>query len=513
MVSTASPAPASPAPTDPAPAVPAAAAPGAAGTPGTGRATSALGDPGAAVAPTYGWDTVSAVQAVQVNAAIVAAGSSPASFDYQPADPSEPALHGTFGAWQVTTGGDGRNLRMTVPMPTVTFAATTLTDVVATIEITLTDLPHTDAPPPPRGTLRKLVAQTTTTDPVHEPVVVVVDLSAAHPLGLIQKAVVSAGFSAWVNAHLDAFTHVFAVVNIDDEIDADAQWAFAVPSYLDYSYLDGDSLDTSTFAVLCTTGGRSGAALTSQVSPAAIPAGTQGGYLVSAERYLQDLLLPALEHCYAGLAATDVAVASDASSVNLVPGATVTLPPVEKDGSSYTPQLTRLDIFVQGQTLEIVSQTRTPISMGITAVTDASHWYTITLGTLPDGSQTLRYVESQPASVQHSTDQDPGVEIFEWMMIAITAIALVVAGVLTGGATFVVAAVVIGALGGLAAATPAIIAVVNTDDSPSIDALVTNTTAPVVWPDVEFHLTSAGLNESLQLGGTFAAPGAPPPSP
>lgn len=455
------------------------------------------------VAPTYGWDTVSAIPVPQVNAAIIATASSPRGFDYEPEDGTSPELHATFGPWQVTQGGDGRNLRMSVPMPSLTVGATAIADVVATIEITLAELPHAEGPPPARGSLRKLVARATTDDPINDPVVVVVDVSAPQPLGLIQKAVISAGFSAWANANLDEFTHIFTVVNIDEEVDSDAQWAFVTPSYVDYAYLDGDSAATSTFAVLCMTGGRSGDTLTSQVSPNAIPAGTGGGYLVSAERYLTDLMMPALGHCYSGLTSEDVSVASDASSVNLNPGATVSLAPVEHDGSSYRPQLTRLDILVRGQTVQITSQTRTEVSPGITAITDATHWYHIALATRSDGSQTLRYVEAQPASIQHSTEQAPGIEILKWMLIAATAIGVIVAGVLTDGAAFVVAAVVIGALGGLAAATPDIIATANTDDSPSVDALVANTTSPITWPEVAFHLTDARLNESLQLGGTL----------
>lgn len=452
---------------------------------------------------TYGWDTVSAIPVPHVNAAIVAAGSSPPGFEHVPADGGSAAVRATFGPWQVTSGGDGRNLRMSVPMPVVTLGTTTVEDVVATIEITLADLPHTEAVPPARGTLRKLVPRTTTHDPVDDPVVVVVDVGAPHPLGIVQRAVISAGLSAWANTNLDQFTHVFAVVNIDDEIDGDAQWAFVTPSYLDYAYLDGASADTSVFAVLCTTGGRPGDRLTPQVSPNAIPQGTGGGFLISAERYLTDLMVPALCHCYPGLDADAVSVASDASSVNLRPGVAVSLPPVSHDGSSYRPELTRLDILVRGQTVQITSQTRTAVSPGITAITDATHWYHVTLVTRDDGSQTLEYVESQPASVEHSTEQEPGIEILKWMIIAATTIGLIVAGILTDGAAFVVAAVVIGALGGLAAAAPEIIAVANTDASPSIDALVANTSAPIVWPDVAFRLSSAGLNESLQLGGTL----------
>lgn len=459
--------------------------------------------PTATAASTYNWDTAFAIPVPDVNAAIVSAGSTPNGFSFVPTGSSS-AVKATFAPWQISTGGDGKNLRMSVPMPTLTVGDKSYTDVAATIEIKLEMLPHTDVPPPPTGVLKKLVARTTTADPTTDPVVVVGENITATPsMGILDKAVFQVGFSQWINQNLGEFNHIFAVININEAIDGNAQWAFTTPSYVEYAVLEKDTLEDSVFAVLCMTGGRSGAALTPQISPNVIPPGAAGGFLLSPTRYLADLLVPSLMHCYRGLQADQVALSSDSSSVALKPNVTVDLDVVEQDGKEYQPTLTALEISVLGTIMKIASSTQTEVSPGITAFTNATHWYHIKLDNRADGTQSLKFVEAQTAVIEHYTHKSAGIEIAEILLGIITVIGVVIAGVLTDGAAFVAAAVIIGALGGLAAAAPAIIALVDEGDAPSIDALLLNTTGPITWPgSKDFPLVSATLNESLQLGGT-----------
>jgi hypothetical protein len=455
-------------------------------------------------ASTYDWDTVFALPVADVNRAIVTGKSSPRGFSYDHVEGgSRTTTSARFGDWQVAQGGDGKNLRMTIPLAEIAVGAQYFGNGTATIEVKLQYLPHTDGPAPAQGRLVKLVVRNTSSDLDNDPVVVLVgEIAGASSMGLLQQAIFQVGLGAWLNANLAAFTHVFAVVNLNDRIDQDAQWAFTKPTYVDYAYTDGATLDQSTFGVLCMTGGRRGEGLSEQISPNAIPQGSRAGFLVAPARFLTDLLLPAMLHCYKGLGTDDLLVASDASSLSLKPGRTPTLSGVEHDGTSYSPVLEELEVSLLGQSLEIRSHTKTEVSPGIWSITEATHWYAISLGSLPNGTQTLKYRETQPAQIEHTTEKSTGVVIGEIIAAVLTAVAVVVAGVLTDGAAFVVAALVIGALGGVAAATPEIIAAANTDDSPDIDALRLNVMAPVTWPDSkDFRLDFAGLNGSLQLGG------------
>jgi len=452
-------------------------------------------------ASTYNWDTVFATPATAVNAAIVAKRSSPSGFNV-PASADAPAVTARFGDWQVC-GGDGKNLRLTVPMSKLTIDSDSFDSAAATIEIKLEALPHTGLSSPPKGILKKLVPKTTTRDPVADPVVVVVSIISKPEMHLIQHAMFEEVFKKWINSNLAAFNHIFAVVNLNEDIDKNEQWAFTTPSYIEYAYLDGGTPKDSLFSVLCMTGGRSGSHLTAQVNPNAIPATCTGGYLLSPTRYLSDLLAPAMEHCYGGLTLDDIELASDSSSIGLKPDRRVPLPRIEHKGTPYTPVLTALNIKILGNTMEISSQTRTEVSPGITAITNATHWYGIRLASAGE-RQTLQYYETQPPVIVPMTEKSAGITITEIIMAIITAIGVVIAGILTEGAALIVAAVIIGALGGLAAAAPEIIRLVNTDRSPSIDALVLNATQPITWPGAnKFALQVAGLNESLQLGGTL----------
>ncbi len=459
---------------------------------------------------TYNWDTVFALPASIVNNAIIKKKSSPSRFKYSftpEGSTIESTVSANFGDWLITQGGDGKNLRMSVPLNTIavlsgTEVPTFLGSANAVIEIKLHYVPHTDAPSPKSGKLMKLVPKNILESPTDPVVTLVGEIKYQNPPGIVEKAVFEIGFRDWINANLAEFDHIFAVININDKIDSDAQWAFTKPTYTSYAFIDRDTLEDSVFGVLCMTGGRSGEKFTEQISPNAIPASSKAGFLISQRRFLDDLVKPALKLSYNGLTEDKLSISSDGTSLSLKIGETVQLKDVSHDGNKYSPLLKEFEITALGQTLKIYSHTKTEVSSGIYSISKATHWYNIKLGTKSNGKQTLKYSESQKAKITHETEKSVGVEIGEIIAGILTAIVVVIAGILTDGAAFVAAAAVIGLLGGMAAATPSIIAAANKDDSPDIDMLVINTTDPITWPDSkDFLLEYAGLNVSLQLGG------------
>jgi hypothetical protein len=111
----------------------------------------------------------------------------------------------------------------------------------------------------------------------------------------IVKAILPDLVKAWLNDHLEDFTHVFATVELNDYIDQTATWAWCKPTYTDYAYTDGPTPTTSIFGVLCMTGGRQGTTQQiQQIDPYVIPVGSIGGFLVSQQRLLEELMLPTL---------------------------------------------------------------------------------------------------------------------------------------------------------------------------------------------------------------------------
>jgi hypothetical protein len=450
---------------------------------------------------TYGWDTTFAIPVPDVNTAIVNGKSSPAGFSITE-PPANYTVNGTFGDWQVCPGGDGKAVRMLLPLTqvTITYASgkSSTYSGHAVVEVELHYIPHSSATATTDGgNPHALVVNPA---PPAVPPLAVIDLVLTPTPGTIAGALIQAALLDWGTQHLAEFAHVFAVVDLNLMVDQ-GQWGFVTPNYTSYAYLDGQDLDHSTFAVLCMTGNRTGETLTEQVSPVAIPSGSVAGFVVSQARVLYDLVRPAIMQAYPGLTDQNFLMSEDATTLYLTDGTSVALPPVQHDGSTYYPILTQLSIKSTGQILTLNSLTATDVAAGITATCEATHWYTINLGTSSNG-QTLTFVESQPPSIVHAIHQQPGSVITQLIIEIVAAIALVILTILTDGAALVVGGLVIGLILGADQIVPALIEKVNQDDSPDISLLLVNAVNPITWTaSKEFLLDYASLNVSLQLGG------------
>jgi hypothetical protein len=78
-------------------------------------------------ADTYGWDTAFAISFANANSAIASgwASVSDGAKNFSQAADDDPTFNiaGVFGAWQLTEGGDGKNIRMLVPAVSGTYKA------------------------------------------------------------------------------------------------------------------------------------------------------------------------------------------------------------------------------------------------------------------------------------------------------------------------------------------------------------------------------------------------------
>ncbi|HET7462633.1 MAG TPA: TULIP family P47-like protein, partial [Longimicrobium sp.] len=448
---------------------------------------------------TYGWDTAFAIPVPDVNRAIVDHESSPAGFSIQE---STYTVKADFGDWQITQGGDGKNVRMLLPLKHVVLHYTTTGQEYsfdsgqAVAEVELHYIPHTgDGDGDPRALVVK-----TTTDQVDTPVFSVIQMTLSPTPGTVTGALIQQALDDWGNANLDEFSHVFSVVDLNLMVDQGA-WGFVTPSYTSYAYLDGAGLDDSVFSVLCMTGQRSGAALSEQVSPHAIPAGSPAGFVVSQARTLYDLVRPAIMQAYPGLTDQNFLMNEDATELYLTDHASVSLPPVTQNGSTYYPRLTQLTVKANGALLTLTSYTETDIVTGITATCTSTHWYTLALGTSSAG-QTIVFQEAQTPDIVHDIHQSPGSQLTQLIIEIVAGIAILLLVVLTDGAALVVGGLVAGLLLGADQIVPAAIEKVNHDDSPDVSLLLVNAVHPIRWSDsTDFSLNTAALNVSLQLGG------------
>ncbi|GAB4188993.1 MAG: hypothetical protein Tsb002_15680 [Wenzhouxiangellaceae bacterium] len=475
----------------------------------TALVTSAQAD--ANTVSTHGWDTVFAIPAKDVNQAIIDQKSSPPSFDYSD---SSSRLNADFGDWQITQGGDGKNIRLAIPLKNLqlhylsTGKVVTVKSATAVAEIELEYLPHTPAvaaagsDDADTGTLMALKPKLTSDEPT-APVfdVVTVIYPDDETIGLVSKAVIQATFQEWGNANLRVFDHVFSVVDLNRRVDQ-GEWAFVTPHETSYAYLDiGDSVDTSLFGVLTMTGDRSGDTNNAQIAYDAIPSGSVAGFLISQARTLNDLIRPAIMQAYPGLTDENFQLNASQDALFLTNGAVVDLAPVHHHGSTYHPKLTRMKVSALGTLLTMTSHTETKIVDGITAECEATHWYVLELGQSKNG-QTIKFRQFQPPVIKHTINQSKGSQITQLIIAIVASVALLILAVLTDGTALIVGGLVIGLLLGADKIVPALIEKANEDDSPALDLLRINAVDPIRWPNSgQFSLDYASLNMSLQLGG------------
>lgn len=455
---------------------------------------------------THGWDTVFSIPVPDVNKAIVDKKSSPADFSFT--DPTNTfKLEGTFGDWQMVQGGDGKEVRLNLPLTTIdlTFLSNGQKLSFAgncVIGIELHYVPHTVAKAvlAPGSNPMALKVKPTSDSPT-QPVAFIVDMQVTPTPGTIAEAVLKQGVQEWASANLALFGHVFAVVDLNTMIDQ-GQWGFVAPNYTSYAYLtDGGSIADDLFGVLSMTGKRTGTTLNEQLPQNAIPQGSKAGFLVSQTRTLYDLIRPAIMQAYPGLSDANFLMNASGDTLYLTEGTSVDLKPVDHNGSTYNPKLTQLHIQSVGEVLTLTSHTETEVVAGITAICQATHWYTVDLGAATAG-QTLKFTQYQTPSIIHSINQSEGSHITQMIIAIVAAVALIILIILTDGAALIIGGLVIGLLIGANQIVPALIEKVNKDDSPDIGLLITNAVAPIVWSASSvFKLTYGHMNNSLQLGG------------
>ncbi len=470
-------------------------------------------------ADTYGWDTVFAIRADDVNASIKALSTSPTSFSASTTDPHTRLgvdVSGGFSDWSITLGGSGRLLHMSTPVTSLVASGTVDGAPVAftfgpgsfEIEVELEYVPHVDPPAEATGTFHNLVVKATPQAPQEQVVTVLggygfgTSTDEHHlPFSAVSDDVIAA-MQTWFNAHLGDFEHVFATVNLNRTADQ-GQFAWLLPTYTSYAYIDGTTLDNSVLGVLCMTEGRDGTGLDQQVCPNAIPAGSRAGFLIAPERFVNEMLWPSMHLVYEGATTPDFTPRSDGTGLTLANGPVTIKDMVDADGNPHTTVLQNFELSTADATLTIDATTETEVSAGIYAYTHNVASYTMALHQVSPTVQTIYYVPSGVVTVQHWTKESEGVKITKIFEAIAAAVITVAIGVLTDGAGFVIAAVVLGVLAGVASKVPDIIADANTDDAPSVSLLTFNAVDPLQWSDQkDFTLDQVALNYSLQLGGT-----------
>lgn len=461
-------------------------------------------------ADTFGWDTAFGIRVDDVNAAVVRAKSSPSVFTGGTVDPlsgTKVEVTGDFGDWQITLGGGGKLIHMRTPVPKMQMTAgsfdKTFTNGWFVIEVELHYVPYGDQPSDAdAGTLHNLIVRSQKTARTTQQVVTVMRSSFSEPDYSGFSVDIEAAMQSWFNANLHDFEHVFATVNLGRTADR-GQFAFVLPTYSSYAYINGSTTDNSILGILSMTDNRSPDGLVEEISPNIIPEGGRAGFLISQERFLSQMVMPSMPLVYKGAEVRDFQISNDNASIVLAGRKPISIATVTKNGKTANADLDDFRITTKAQNLIVNATTKATPSPGIYAYTKVTTTYQLQLHTTTSKKQTLFYKEVDHVKPQHWTKKGAGIEILNWVEDIVGALIVIVVGVLTAGAGLVPAALVVGILLGVANKIPDIIAAANTDAALPIDLLQFNCIDPLQWRDQkDFSLTSAQLNDALVLGGT-----------
>jgi hypothetical protein len=471
---------------------------------------------------TLGWDTVSSIPVKYVNQAIVTQNSSPANMEYNSLDGLK--LSCLFDHWQISSGGNASGQEVKFMLPCKNMQVSTKSSLFGENTATWEDVKiyiylYLQWVPAPA------VDQTKTTVKTHHlvprlsalekdlPIASYITYeSQSTPAGTLVTSfdneqvfsnLIGGMLCNWVSENLDKFAHIFAFVDLNEELDKNLAWAWCKPSDVGYAYISGNSPGSSLLGVLCMTGGRTaGAGQAYEVDQNIIPAGAIGGYLVSDKRFLMDMVLPILPKKFTRAKTSYWSVTNPSTkdgkyTYTLTLQQSFQLDDIVHDGNTYSPEMTTFDVQMVGGYVEITTETSTEINQWVTSYCNTTHKYKITLDS---SDQILSWTSlGDPVVIHHIVDNTP--EGYKIAMDIIGAVLAVVITVCTEGAGIVLGAIVAGMFTGLANIDEAI-AASNTDTSPDpCTAFASNLHGAIRWPlGSTFHLDSATINGPLQLG-------------
>jgi hypothetical protein len=272
------------------------------------------------------WDVVHAMHFDELNRAIVAAHSSPATFHYEMPDPhGQVTFDGTFDDWQVT-GGSGSILFLTVPIPSGSWTqggvVHPFSAASADIQVDMAWVPPsgvTETSPTSRitnaaGSNQLQVAATTAPG---DPPASVKTVTSAHESGAIKLLL-----AKWLNENLAEFGHVFAAVDVAAEIATAEHLAWLMPKVVSYAVAapvlddNGNAVQPPVFAVLAMTQSSDPPGVPQFASPSAIPDGATSALLISRDLFISQVLLSTAPALFMGATPGDFEVMDDRATVS-----------------------------------------------------------------------------------------------------------------------------------------------------------------------------------------------------
>lgn len=122
-----------------------------------------------------------------------------------------------------------------------------------------------------------------------EPAVAIITITRNPAKGMAAAALESL-LSDWFNANIGEFNHVFASLDLSPIVSKTDKFAWMKPTATSYAVTDQGTMETSVLGAL-TMALNHPPGTNHQVSPYAIPAGSNAGFLISGPMFMQQMLL------------------------------------------------------------------------------------------------------------------------------------------------------------------------------------------------------------------------------
>ncbi|WP_439069512.1 TULIP family P47-like protein [Serratia nevei] len=465
----------------------------------------------ASAVTTNGWDSVSICRVSALNQRIALEKTYPDSIDTVNAPF---ALKAKFKAWSITTGGDGRNVKVRVPLGFGTYKGMNgksyqVDGMSADVYVKLSYFPA------PRPVLAQdgdydLQVNTQLTDP-DDPIAAVISLKDPNKvLPDMDKMLLRGLLEQWLNEpeNLEQFDTLFSTVVINNMGNDSDEFKWLRATSMSYAYTDSGSEENSIFGVLAMTNERDATGLPNQMPALRLERDDNASFLISREIFVKYQLLPALPYIFEDTSADNYVL--DASGTTII-GKNIKLEGIKVGAITYYPVVENFDINFDETYVRTECKVRTDISPGIVAYTHIVTKQTFELAVNSKGEQVMVYAMVGDPYVQNTTD------IAVWVVVTeaiIALIGIVVTGV-TGYLATKLTALIVGIVVAVVVATISIIIHVIiekvitdgvTENVPPIAPMVKVAANQVKWPFCEpdaFVLTDILYSGALIFSGSL----------
>ncbi|MGO4313601.1 TULIP family P47-like protein [Pseudomonas sp. KB_15] len=465
----------------------------------------------ASTVTTNGWDTVSICRVSALNQRIALEKTYPSNID---AVLESFSLKADFDAWSITTGGDGRNVKVRIPFGAGTYKG--LGDKTYQVEGISADvyvkLSYFPAPNPVLASDGKydLQVNTQVTDP-SDPIAAVIALRDPNKvLPSIDQSVLRGVLEGWLNQpeNLKKFDILFSTVVINNmgKDSEDFKWLRATS--MSYAYTDNNTEESSIFGVLAMTNEHDHSGLPNQLPAVLLAADNNANFLISREIFVKYQLLASLPFIFDGTTEANFKLDEAGTSIT---ANNLKLDSVKYGAITYHPVAEKFDINFDESYIRTECKVRTDISPGIVAYTRIVTKQTLQLGINDKGEQVMVYAMVGDPDVQNTVDIATWVVVTEAILGAIAAVATAVAGGVGGK----IMALIVGIIAALVVAIVSIVIHVIiervvaggvTNNIPSIAPMVKVAANQVKWPFCEpdaFVLTDITYSGALIFGGSL----------